>query len=100
MDEAKELQQMLEAYAKQEIVDPLKTLGSVIGMGLVGAVMMFLGMLFTGIGILRYLQDKVDSFSGGSWGSLAPYAITVVVLLLGIALLVRPLLSATEEATS
>jgi hypothetical protein len=79
VDEAKELQQMLVTYAKQETVEPLKTLGSYLSKGIVGAILMFLGIMFTGLGTLRFFQTEVDSFSGGGWGSLAPYGITLAV---------------------
>ena len=61
IDEAKELQQMLVTYAKQETVEPLKTLGGYLGLGLAGAVCMFLGIMFTGFGTLRFFQTEIHS---------------------------------------
>ena len=99
MDEAKELQQMLVTYAKQETVEPLKTLGGYLGKGIAGAIFMFLGIMFTGFGTLRFFQTRVDSFDGGGWGSLAPYGITIAVLAVMIALLVAAFLRAKKAVS-
>ncbi len=99
LDEAKELQQMLVTYAKQETVEPLKTLGRYLGLGIAGAIFMFLGMMFVGLGTLRFLQTEIDSFSGGSWASLAPYGITLLVLGLMVAVLVLALNRAKEAVS-
>lgn len=96
LDEAKELQQMLVTYAKQETVEPLKTLGGYLGKGIVGAIFMFLGIMFAGFGTLRFFQTEVDAFDGGGWGSLAPYGITLGVLAFMIVLLVLSLLRAKK----
>ena len=99
LDEATELQQMLVTYAKQETVEPLKTLGGYLGKGIAGAIFMFLGIMFTGFGTLRFFQTRVDSFDGGGWGSLAPYGITLGVLALMIGLLVAALLRAKKAVS-
>lgn len=99
LDEAKELQQMLVTYAKQETVEPLKTLGGYLGKGIAGAILMFLGIMFLGFGTLRFFQTEVDSFSGGGWGSLAPYGITLLVLGLMIVLLVLSLMRAKKAVS-
>ncbi len=72
-EEAQQLQKMMVTYAKQETVDPLKTLAKYVGLGIAGAVMIFMGALFLGMGTLRFLQSEVSSFEGGGWGSLVPY---------------------------
>jgi len=99
LDEAKELQQMLVTYAKQETVEPLKTLGGYLGLGIAGAVFMFLGIMFTGFGTLRFFQTRIDTFEGSGWGSLAPYGITLAVLGLMIGLLVASLLRAKKAVS-
>lgn len=99
VDEAKELQQMLVTYAKQETVEPLKTLGGYLGKGIAGSICMFLGIMFTALGTLRILQSKVDAFEGGSWGSLAPYAITLVFLAVMVGILLY-FLSRAQKALS
>ncbi|MEZ5379441.1 MAG: hypothetical protein R2733_23275 [Acidimicrobiales bacterium] len=84
LDGAKEIQAMLVGYAKQETVDPLKTLGKFIGLGLAGGVFVFLGVFFLSMGMLRLLQQV---FEGGSFASLLPYVVTVVVLLAAIGII-------------
>ena len=99
MDEAKELQQMLVTYAKQETVEPLKTLGGYLAKGIAGSIFMFLGIMFTGFGTLRFVQSKVKTFGGGSWGSLALYVITLGVLAFMVLVLVLSL-SRAKKAVS
>lgn len=77
---------MLVTYAKQETVEPLKTLGKYLGLGIAGAIAVFLGLFFLALGVLRLLQTEVDAFSGGGKGSLVPYLIAIATLavLMGI----------------
>lgn len=87
IDEAKELQQMLVSYAKQETIEPLKTLGGYLAWGIAGSIFMFLGVMFVSFGTLRVLQSNVAEFDGGSYGSLFPYLAALGVLILMIVLL-------------
>ncbi len=86
IDEAKDLQKMLVDYAKQETVEPLKTLGGYLAWGIAGALMMFLGLFFFGIGTLRLLQSEA-SLDGNSWLSLLSYLGAIVAMLAAIAAL-------------
>lgn len=85
LDEAKDLQKMLVDYAKQETIDPFKTLGGYLAWGIAGALAMFLGLFFFGLGTLRLLQAEFD---GNSWLSLLPYLAAIVLLIAAIAGLV------------
>jgi uncharacterized membrane protein YidH (DUF202 family) len=78
LDSAQEAQQMLVAYAKQETLEPLKDLKRYLALGLGGAVSIFLGVMFLGLGLLRGLQE-LDAFDGG-FMTVIPYLITVVAL--------------------
>lgn len=78
-----DVQETLIAYAKQETVEPLKTLGRYLGFGIAGSVMVFLGSFFVMLATLRLLQS-LDLFAGSSWASLGPYAIAIVVLVLAM----------------
>lgn len=80
---------MLVTYAKQETVDPLKTLGGYLAWGLVGSIFMFLGIMFFALGTLRFFQTQFDDFDGGGIGSTVPYlaAIGVLVVLIGLLIL-------------
>ena len=83
---AQEIQQLLIAYAKQETIDPLKSLGRYLGLGLAGAVLVFLGTFFLGLGMLRLLQS-IEFFEGGSWASSLPYVCSIALLGLFIGLI-------------
>ncbi len=84
LDGAKEIQSMLVGYAKQETIEPLKSLGGFLMWGLAGAIFVFLGVFFLSMGILRLLQQV---FEGASFASTLPYLITIVVLLAAIGIL-------------
>ena len=74
----RELKELIVAYAKQETVDPLKSLGRYIAFGLLGALLIGTGVMFLAMGALRALQGdhKGPHFNGNmSW---APYGIVVV----------------------
>ncbi len=79
-----ELKELVVAYFKQEAIEPLAGLRRYIGFGLLGATLLGLGVLFLGMAGLRALQTETGSRFTGSW-SWAPYAITVLGLLLGAA---------------
>jgi hypothetical protein len=85
LDGAKEIQAMLKDYAIQETVDPLKSLGRFLAWGISGAIMVFLGVFFIGLGLLRLLQG---SFDGGNYGSLIPYLASIGVLIVAMVIIV------------
>jgi hypothetical protein len=84
-----ELKGMVVDYAKQETVDPLKRLGHWLKWSLAGAVLLVVGVSLLSLGVLRIIQEEVDSLSGGkSW---IPYLITfggllVVLVMAGFGL--------------
>ncbi len=80
LEGAQEIQQLLVSYAKQETLEPLKSLGRYLGFGLAGAFMVFLGAFFWGLATLRLMQS-FEVFAGNSWASSLPYVITIVTLL-------------------
>jgi hypothetical protein len=86
MEGAQEIQQLLVAYAKQETIDPLRQLGRYLGFGLAGALMVFLGAFFLGLGVLR-LTQSVDALGGSSWASTVPYLATIAALVVIVAIL-------------
>ena len=97
IDEAKDLQEMLVSYAKQETVEPLKTLGRYLGAGLGGAVLTFLGVMFVGLGVLRLLQSETgDTFEGLGFMSLIPYLGSIFAMSLIVLVLARALSKATK----
>jgi uncharacterized membrane protein len=96
IEEVQDIQKMVVDYAKQETVDPLKTLGHYLGLGLAGSFAIFLGVLFLSLATLRLLQTS-ETFSGGSWASLVPYLVAVVVLLLAILAIYQSMSRAQEK---
>jgi hypothetical protein len=91
-DTARELWELLQGYAKQETVDPLKNLGRYLGYGIPGALLLGFGLSLLSLGLLRGLQT-IDVFED-SW-SWAPYAILVGTLGLLIGLLARAIVRYT-----
>ena len=86
LEGAQEIQQLLVSYAKQETVEPLKTLGRYCGFGLAGSLLIALGSFFVGLGVLRFAQTFGD-LTGSSWASTLPYVITLAVLVLFLSLI-------------
>ncbi len=80
-----ELWTMTVDYAKQEIKDPLKGLGSYLLWGALSMLLVGLGMVLLAIGWLRALQTETGSRFTGNW-SWAPYGIVLVgaMLVLGL----------------
>jgi hypothetical protein len=76
--DARELVDLVIAYAKQETLEPLKGLGKRAGFGLGGALLLGVGGVFVSVGALRAMQTETDRFDG-NW-SWAPYLITIGVL--------------------
>lgn len=81
LEGAREIQSMLVDYAKQETIDPLKSLGRFLAWGLAGAVSVFLGVFFLSLGVLRLMQTWFD---GSHIGSAVPYAVALVALAVSI----------------
>lgn len=73
-----ELKELVVGYAKQETVDPLKTLGRYLGFGLGGATLIGIGCFFLLLSLLRGLQS-INALSGRGFISLVPYGATLVV---------------------
>lgn len=80
-----ELKALLVAYARQETVDPIRSLGRYLAFGLLGSLFVGLSAVFLSLGVLRLLQTETGStFTGNlSW---IPYLLTLlaVVVALGV----------------
>jgi putative superfamily III holin-X len=79
--DARELVDLVIAYAKQETLEPLKGLGKKAALGLGGAVLLGFGGVFVSIGALRAMQTETDWFEEHNVTYL-PYVLTVVILLI------------------
>lgn len=82
------LKDLLIAYAKQETIDPLRSLGRYLGFGLAGAVLMALGIILLAVGALRALQTETGSTFTGSL-TWVPYLIVLAGLVVAIWVLSR-----------
>ncbi len=87
---------MLVTYAKQETIEPLKTLGGYLAWGIAGSMCMALGAIFVGFGTLRFFQTQFDTFDGGGIGSVVPYVAAFVVLAILIGLFVMSFVRAKK----
>jgi hypothetical protein len=75
---ASELWDLVQAYAKQQTIDPVKNTGRFVGLGLAGSLALALGLSLLALGLLRLLQSEAEDVFDGNW-SFAPYVITVLV---------------------
>ena len=78
--DARDLVDLVIAYAKQETLEPLKGLGKKAALGLGGAVLLGIGGVFCSLGALRAMQTETDFFERHNLSYL-PYFITVLILL-------------------
>jgi hypothetical protein len=77
--DAKELVDLVVAYAKQETLDPLKGLGKNALKGIGGAVLLGIGGVFCSIAALRAMQSETDWFEEHN-ATYVPYGVTVLLL--------------------
>ena len=77
--DARELVDLVIAYAKQETLEPLKGLGKNALLGLGGALSLGIGGMFCSIGALRAMQSETDFFERHNLSWL-PYFLTVIIL--------------------
>jgi hypothetical protein len=77
--DARELVDLVIAYAKQETLDPLKGLGKNALKGIGGALLLGMGGVFCSIGALRAMQSETDWFEEHN-ATYVPYGITIVLL--------------------
>ena len=79
--DARELVDLVVAYAKQETLEPLKGLGKKAALGVGGALLLGIGGVFCSLGALRAMQSETDWFEEHNLSYL-PYFLTVVILLM------------------
>ena len=75
---AAELWDLVQAYAKQQTIEPVKNTGRFAALGVAGSLALALGMTLLALGLLRLLQSEAEDVFDGNW-SFAPYLITVAV---------------------
>ena len=72
--ELSELKTLVIAYAKQETIDPIKSLGRYLAFGLLGSFFLAAGLVLLSLAGLRALQTETGTTFGGNF-SWAPYLI-------------------------
>ncbi len=72
-----DLPDLLKRYVRQETVEPLRTLGRFLGLGIAGSILMGVGAVLLSVGGLRLLQTW--SVLEGSW-SCVPYLVVAIAL--------------------
>lgn len=77
--DARELIDLVIAYAKQETLEPLKGLGKNAALGLGGALLLGVGGIFVSVGALRAMQSETNWFERHNLSYL-PYFLTVLIL--------------------
>ncbi len=83
-----DLWDLVREYAKQETIDPLKSIGRFVAWGAAGATALSLALLFTSLAILRGMQTETGAHLTGSW-NWVPYLVTLVVDAVAVLLALR-----------
>ncbi len=81
-----ELLELVKAYAKQETIDPVRSLGRFVGFGVLGSAVLGAGLVFLVVGGLRVFQVETRLTGHLSW---VPYLVVLVVAAILIGLYVR-----------
>jgi hypothetical protein len=69
---------LVKAYARQEIVEPIQGAGRSTGYGVAAALCIGVGVVLLGVSLLRFLQTMTGDTFDGNW-SWVPYLIVLVV---------------------
>jgi hypothetical protein len=80
--------QLVKDYARQETLGPLRGAGRWLAFGVAGAVLLGLGAAFAVLGVLRLIQAEFAPTFRGRWMALLPYAISLLLALVIIAIAV------------
>lgn len=98
-----ELKDLVVGYAKQETIDPLRTLGRYLGFGFAGSLMIGGGFCLLLLALLRGLQEisffndeSLGKVDGGTFSWL-PYVITAVVGAIIVGIFIARLISTINE---
>ena len=87
-----ELVELVVAYAKQETLGPLRSLGRFVLFGLLGALFTAIGGFLLSLALVRALQTELSGPLGGNL-SWVPYlggiAVAVVFVAVAVSLMVR-----------
>ncbi len=93
-----ELKSLIIGYAKQETIDPLKTLGRYLGFGLAGSISIGLGLSLLLLALLRGLQ-QVPTLQDPTW-NWVPYLAAGLAGMLLVALFMWRLVKFVNSMSS
>ncbi len=82
-----EVLDLVKAYARQELLDPLKGAPRWLAVGIGGSIAVAIGLLLLTLSMLRALQTETGSMFTGNL-SWIPYLLVVVALMIVMAILV------------
>jgi hypothetical protein len=101
-DTLRELWELLQAYARQETVGPLKNLGRQIGYGLAGSVLVAFGVFFVVLGVMRGLETHTPPLIGSFFldHTWLIYLVAVAMLSLACVLAILKARSSVAAAAS
>jgi len=74
----RELVDLTVSYAKQETIDPLRTIGRRVGLGVLGSAVASVGLIFLFVGVLRLVQVEARPHLLGAM-SWVPYLAAIAV---------------------
>lgn len=78
----RELIDLTVTYAKQETIDPLRTIGRRVGLGVLGSATASVGLVFLLVGVLRLVEVEPFGRDHGGFGgamSWVPYLAAILV---------------------
>lgn len=84
----KEVAELLKAYARQELLDPLAAAPRWLAMGVAGSALIALGSVSVLLAVLRALQTETGTALEGNL-SWVPYLVTALVLAAGVYAAIR-----------
>ncbi len=90
-----DLWMLVRDYAKQETIDPLKSIGRFLAYGVAGALLLGMGIFFATLAILRGLQTNEHLQGSFTW---VPYLLAFIMCAVVAAVAARTITKATKSA--
>lgn len=92
-----DLWHLVRDYAKQETIDPLKSILGFLKWGLPGAILLTTGIGFGSLAILRALQNETGDDLTGKW-DVVPYVAAFLFVVVVVALCARAITKPNRTA--
>lgn len=91
-----DLWELVRDYAKQETIDPLRSIGNFLKWGIPGAILLTVGLTYGVLALVRVLQQETGAHLSGSW-NLVPYLAALLFVVVVLALCVRAITKPNRE---